>query len=144
MPTPDQERAELKEFDYLTLQEYYMGRDVRYKNELSDAHRMNAARTVEAANRLLNAFGEDRAVTSGWRPSSINASTKGAAAGSKHVLCQAVDLEDANRELSQWCLNNQDILQKLGLCMEHPSATPTWVHLQIVPVPSGKTVFIPF
>lgn len=125
----------------ITLAEYYMGRDRLYSEELSDAHKASAAKTIGAANLFLEAFGYKRRVTSGWRPGAINRATKGASPNSKHVLCQAIDLEDNNRELMNWCLNNQDLLEKYGLWMEDPRDTSTWVHLQIVPPPSGHRIF---
>lgn len=127
----------------ITLDEYYQGRDKLYPGELSDAHKMNAQNTCNKANALLEMFGKKRRVVSGWRPAIINAATRGAAPNSKHMLCQAVDLEDVNRELTNWCLNNQDKLKGLGLHMEDPRSTPTWVHLQTVPPPSGRLIFIP-
>lgn len=128
----------------ITIDEYYMGRDKVFPGELTDAHKASAAKTVAAANTILTAFGQDRRVVSGWRPASINASTKGAATNSKHVLCQAVDLEDASGELKTWLMNNQDQIKACGFAaMESPAATPTWVHLQTVPPPSGHLVFIP-
>lgn len=125
----------------ISLSEFYMGRDVTYKSELSDAHKTNAAKTVDLANQALEAFGKKRRVVSGWRPGSINAATKGASPNSKHVLCQAIDLEDLNRELTNWCLNNPDILAKLGLWMEDPRDATTWVHWQTIPPNSGKRIF---
>lgn len=127
----------------ITLDEYYMGRDKLFPGELSDAHKMNAQRTVDKANALLEVFGSKRRVTSGWRPAEINSSTKGAAPNSKHMTCQAVDLEDNNKELINWCLNNQDILKQLEVWFEDPRATPTWVHMQIVPPTSGHLFFMP-
>lgn len=127
----------------ITTQEYYMGRDVLYPEELTDAHRTNAADTVSKANQLLQAAGLDRRVVSGWRPSAINSATKGAAANSKHITCQAVDLEDNNNELKNWCLNNQDICAQIGLWFESPENTRTWVHAQTVAPPSGRRFFIP-
>lgn len=125
----------------ITLDEFYMGRDKLFPNELSDAHKANAVTTVDLANQVLTAAGMDRRVTSGWRPASINAATKGAAPNSKHVLCQAVDLEDNNRELKNWCLNNPDILARIGVWCEDPRDTPSWVHIQTVPPGSGLRFF---
>jgi Peptidase M15 len=121
--------------------EYYMGRDKLFAGELSDAHKMNAERTIVAANAILELFGQKRRVTSGWRPASINAATKGAALHSRHVLCQAIDLEDNDKALINWCLNNQDKLAEVGVWMEDPRDTPTWVHWQIVPPASGHRIF---
>lgn len=125
----------------ITLAEYYMGRDVTFAEELSDAHNMNAQQTVDKANAILELFGSKRRVTSGWRPASINAATKGASPTSKHVLCQAIDLEDGNRELMNWCLNNKDILETLQVWLEDPRDTATWVHIQTIPPGSGNLFF---
>lgn len=127
----------------ITLDEYYMGRDKLYPEELTDAHRMNAQRTVDKANALLELFGEKRRCVSGWRPHSINAATKGAAPNSKHVLCMAIDLEDANKELKGFIMNDQALLERLDLYMEDIRSTPTWVHLQIKAPNSGKRIFYP-
>lgn len=125
----------------ITLPEYYMGRDKLYAEELSDAHKMNANKTVELANKALERFGQKRRLVSGWRPGAINKATKGAKPDSKHVLCQAIDIEDINRELTNWCLNNPDILAELGLWMEDPRDATTWVHWQTVPPTSSKRIF---
>jgi hypothetical protein len=127
----------------ITLEEYFMGRDKVYPEELSDAHKANAVNTVSKVNTFLERFGSVRRCVSGWRPNVINAATKGAAPHSKHVLCQAIDLEDVNRELTGWIMNNQDFLVEAGFWMENPTSTPTWVHLQTVPPGSGKRIFNP-
>lgn len=127
----------------VSVSEYYMGRDSLYPQELSDAHKMNAQRTVDKANALLDMFGSPRRVVSGWRPSAINAATKGAASNSKHMLCMAVDLEDNDGTLKAWCLNNQDLLKALEVWFESPEHTPTWVHMQIAPPGSGRLFFNP-
>lgn len=125
----------------ITLGEYYMGRDVLFANELSDAHKANAHKIVELTNKVLEKFGQKRRVVSGWRPSAINMATKGASPHSRHVLCQAIDLEDINKELMNWCLNNPDVLAELGLWVEDTRDTTSWVHLQTVPPPSGHRFF---
>lgn len=125
----------------ISMSDYYMGRDLRFKEELTDAHRMNAEMTVAKANTLLERFGEERHVVSGWRPALINNATRGASPTSKHMLCQAVDLEDHNKGLMNWCLNNPDILAEIGLWVEDTRDTPTWVHVQTVPPNSGHRFF---
>lgn len=139
----DTKAAGVKPVGDITLAEYYMGRDKLFPGELSDAHKMNAQRTIDKANAVLELFGSNRRVTSGWRPAEINAATKGASPTSRHMTCQAVDLEDNNRELMGWCLNNKDLLVKLDLYLEDPRSTPTWVHMQTVPPASGHRFFMP-
>jgi trimethylamine:corrinoid methyltransferase-like protein len=133
-----------------------MGRAVL--NELNDTHLANVNILVPRINDLLERFGEYRAVTSGIRTMAdhtriykeINAKRKAQGLperpvpmSSKHLSCEAVDLEDANDKLKNWCMKNLDILEEIGLWMEHPSATDTWCHLQCVAPKSGNRVFYP-
>lgn len=127
----------------ISLSEYFMGRDDKYGSELTDELRWNASSTVDRVNQLLEAFGESRKVSSGWRPAGVNASTPGAAKKSKHMTCQACDLEDVDGRLDDWCMDHLEALERIGLWLESPAHTKTWCHVQIVPPNSGKRVFIP-
>jgi hypothetical protein len=127
----------------VTLADYYMGRDAKFPDELTDEMRWNAASTVDRVNQLLEAFGSDRKVNSGWRPLAINSSVLKAAKKSKHLTCQACDLADDDGALDAWCLQNQDALERIGLWQEHPDSTPRWCHVQIVPPNSNNRVFRP-
>lgn len=66
---------------------------------------------------------------------------------SKHKLGLAVDLVDPYRELAKWAVNNLGTLAEIGLWIEDPRWTPTWLHLQSVapgnPPVESKRVFIP-
>lgn len=135
----------------ITLEQFFMGRDKQYAAQLTPEFRANAAETVLRANALLTLFfflnpaAKARKVNSGWRPPAVNAATKGAAALSKHMTCQAVDLSDPDGELDAWLMTEagQDALIDIGLWMEHPNATPRWAHVQTVPPRSGRRVFMP-
>lgn len=133
----------------ITLTDFWMGRDRQYPDELTDEIRSNAAETVARANLLLSSYraltkdDEIRKVNSGWRPIGINAATPGAAPRSKHMLGQAIDISDPEGDLDEWAMDHPDILQSIGLWQEHPSATKSWAHFQIVPPRSGKRVFYP-
>lgn len=137
----------------ITVKQYFMDRDNEYRMELTDAMRANAETIVHKANLLLNMAINDRVflslnsnksfVRSGWRPKEINARTPGAAVMSKHMTCEAIDIEDIEGDLDEWCMNHQDVLEELGLWMEHPSATKSYCHLQTKPPRSGKRVFYP-
>lgn len=122
-----------------------MGRDATHAEELTDAINRNAQVTVDKANRLLERAGRSDVdkVSSGWRPASVNDATANAARSSRHLTAEAVDLPDADRTLAEWCVDNLDVLGEIGLWMEDPRWTPTWVHVQTVPPGSGKLVFIP-
>ena len=138
----------------ISLSDYFMGRDTLYRTQLTPVLRANAARTVEAAQKLLilaKGAGQEMhpnaktgMVRSGWRPPAINAGTMGASKTSLHMQCLAVDLEDNNKALGRWCLANADtVLKDLNLWLEHPEATPSWCHVQLRPPGSGRRVFRP-
>jgi Peptidase M15 len=127
----------------LKLADYYMGRDKLHRAELTRGLRANARETLRRVNRLLRRAGMMRKVTSGWRPAAINATVPGAATGSRHLSCLAIDLEDRNGALDAWCMANLAVLEELGLWLEHPAATPGWCHLQTQPPRSGNRVFHP-
>lgn len=135
----------------ITLDDYWMGRDQRFVAELTGAIRTNAARLLGKVNALLEIAAEEGVqiaaapvVASGWRPLFINEATANAAASSRHLTGEAVDVrDDKGRALARWCLSHPDQLEQAGLWMEDPRWTPTWVHLQMVPPRSGNLVFIP-
>jgi hypothetical protein len=127
----------------ISLDDYYMGRDKTYADELTEKLRENAQETVRRVNLLLDRFGSERNVRSGWRPAEINANTPRAAKNSLHMTCEACDIDDSYGSLAKWCLNNLPVLEVIGLWMESPDATPTWVHVQTKPPKSGKRVFLP-
>ena len=138
----------------ITLTDYYMGRDVSHGHILGSDLRANAARTVEAANKLLilakgagvilEANFRGHIVNSGWRPADINAATPGAAVKSLHMRCLAIDLYDPDGDIDDWCLANADtVLRDLALWLEHPATTKGWCHLQLSPPRSGRRTFYP-
>lgn len=140
----------------ITLEHYWMGRDVSHGLSLDPDVRRNAALTVELANKLLilaktagvSLEASPRTgsiVSSGWRPPEINAATPNAAPKSKHITGQAIDLYDADGDLDEWLLMpaGQKALTDLGLWHEDPAATKGWAHLQTVPPRSGRRTFYP-
>jgi hypothetical protein len=134
----------------ITAAAYWRGRDIAYANELTRELRMNAGITISLANDLLELFhaanpkAAGRDATSGWRPPSVNQKV-GGSKKSLHMSCQAVDIEDRDRAFSKWLMTpaGQKALVQLNLYIEDPAATPTWVHVQIVPPKSGKRVYKP-
>lgn len=62
---------------------------------------------------------------------------------SKHFYGQAVDISDPHQELQDWCENNIDVLEEIGLWMEDFTSTKNWVHFQTVAPASGKRFFKP-
>lgn len=102
----------------------------------------NVNTIVPRANLLLAHFKEYRPCRSGYRTPESNTAA-GGKVRSNHLTCQAIDLEDTDRKLSVWCLLNLKLLEEVGVWMESPSSTPTWIHWQCVPPKSGNRVFRP-
>lgn len=139
----------------ITLPDYWMGRDQKYVAQLTDQIRDNAAELLGRVNLLLSWAYKDGVrpaldattgnhVASGWRPPAVNDATSNAAAYSKHLTGEAIDLRDhGTRDLARWCLCNLSDLEEIGLWMEDPQWTPSWVHLQIVPPGSRRRVYCP-
>jgi len=132
----------------ITLQAYWMGRDVKYAASLTAEIKRNGPETVRRVNLLLQLYKEDTGrdvdkVSSGWRPPAVNDETSNAALTSNHLLAAAVDVVDELRQFAAWCVLNPSKLAACGLWVEDPRWTPTWVHLQIVPPRSGKRIYIP-
>ena len=148
----------------ISARDYFMGRDTdrRYKQHMTEQIRVAANALLLRVNRLLAyAYESGRVdfelnpvadlnlqqtiVASGWRPPEINASTKGAAAKSKHMTGHACDVYDPDGDFDEWLLTGpgQAALVQCGLWMEHPGATKGWSHLQDLPPGSGNRVFWP-
>ena len=133
----------------ITISDYFMGRDKAYPDLVTNELKAAASETVARANLLISAYNsmskdeEPRRVNSGWRPPSVNAATPGAAPRSKHMTGHAIDISDPEGDLDEWCLEHPDVLQTIGLWMEHPSATKGWCHVQVLPPKSGKRCFYP-
>lgn len=135
--------------------DYYMGRDSAYPADFTPEIEHNVIALLGPVNLLLAWAYKDGVrpaldphsgthIASGWRPRSVNEATRNAAKGSKHITGQAIDLRDTGtRDLARWCLKNIEDVAELGLYMEDPQWTPTWVHLQNVPPGSHRRVFVP-
>lgn len=138
----------------ITLEQFWMGRDLEFPAEVTPEKRDNAVDLVKRVNDLLR-WAQDEGVTiednpktgspvsSGFRSASINGQTKGAAPRSKHMECNAVDIYDPDGDLDDYCLSHEPELERIGLWLEHPSATKGWCHLQRVAPRSGRRVFYP-
>jgi hypothetical protein len=140
----------------ITLGDYLQGRDAIYPEDFTLAVMANAEKTVAQVNSLLAVMEAEglqleahpvsqSLVSSGWRPPQINRQVKGAAPKSKHMTGEAVDLYDPEGDIDNFLMSGQGqrVLASLGLYIEHPSATKSWSHIQIVPPRSQSRVFYP-
>lgn len=97
--------------------------------ELTKEVRANAAALILQLNILAAALNlPHRPISSGFRPLGVNAAV-GGAKFSGHRTGKAVDLEDVDNELKNLVKANPALLRRLGLMLEHPLATPTWMHI---------------
>ena len=126
----------------ITVDEYIGQHLAGHESELTDEIRANAEILCGRANQLIAAFGEDRGLRSGWRPAAVNHAA-GGAMRSKHMLGQAIDVEDDDGLLDAFCKQNVGLLEQLGLWLEAPEYTELWTHIQCVPPRSGRRFFIP-
>jgi Peptidase M15 len=102
----------------------------------------NLNQLIERVNALLADYPHSVEVSSGYRSAALNASLPNSGAKSWHLQCAAVDLAD-KPGLLQYILERLQECADIGLWLEDPRHTPTWIHLQIYPPSSGRRVFVP-
>lgn len=112
----------------ITREEILMGR-IKYE-DLSPEMQENLEKLLVAVNEIRKAYGKPMIVSSGYRSPEKNAAI-GGAKRSLHMQCLACDFRDADGKLDEWCLQNQDLLESLGLWQESPDHTPNWCHLDL-------------
>ena len=122
------------EKEIIDLENYITGsgkyKDRLLSSELTKEVKDNAIFLLNRVNQLLKEFGIKTAtVSSGFRPSAVNAATKGSAKKSLHMIGKAVDIQDPKHELYKMIEAKPALLKKYGLWMEHKDDAPTWCHL---------------
>lgn len=115
--------------ELVSLEQWTMGRDKTYSQEWTKEIETNAKELLVNVNAFLNELEiKNVSVSSGWRPEAINKAA-GGAKKSQHTIGKAVDLKDPDGKLKDKCEENDTLLKKYGLWMEHRDSTPTWLHL---------------
>ena len=119
---------------------------------LTEEQASNLPILLERINKVRSAWGNPMTVTSGlrsmedhlriYREKGITDPSK-IPMGSSHLKGAACDIFDPKQELQAWCKANEKLLEEIGLWMEDFSATPNWVHFQIVAPRSGNRFFKP-
>jgi uncharacterized protein YcbK (DUF882 family) len=113
----------------ITLEDYLMGRDKLYPEELETNNVLeNATVFLEQVNLFLTMIGIEGKVRSGWRPHKINRQV-GGSPNSYHIVGRAIDLVDVQGAIKEAVAAHPTELRVCNLWMEHPSKTPTWCHL---------------
>jgi uncharacterized protein YcbK (DUF882 family) len=116
--------------DYITASGKY---PERLKSpELTDEVKSNANLLLMGVSNFLKEIGIDPdkvKVSSGFRPSDVNASIKGAAKKSSHLIGNAIDLEDFDGKIDEAVAKHSELLRKYGLFQENPDNTKNWCHI---------------
>lgn len=90
----------------------------------------NAEALLSKVNALLKDLKIDKvSVSSGFRPSEVNAGIANAAKKSLHMQGSAVDLSDPDGKLDALIESRDDLKKKYGLWQESPGATKGWAHI---------------
>jgi hypothetical protein len=121
-----------------TLKQYLMGREVKFP--ITKEQEDNAKELLRRVGLLFAEIGVDPDLTSGYRPSGINAKI-GGSKRSAHMTCEAGDWKNIENKVSD--LISISLLKKYDLYMEDPRYTKGWIHLQSRPTRSGNRIFIP-
>lgn len=130
-----------------------------FKNLLGDntvadipiAHQQNLDMLLKKVRVLELAYGKNFVVTSGYRSEQKHLeiySRKGihppkVPMRSQHLSGNAVDIADSTGAIKAWLLQNLNLLDLYDLYIEHPDATPTWLHIQQLPPKSKNRIFKP-
>ena len=126
---------------YITASGKY--KDRLLSSELTKEVKDNAVMLLNRVNQLLKELGIDVAdVSSGFRPSSVNAKIKGAAKKSLHMLGKAIDISDPKHELYKKVEANPKLLTKYGLWLEHKDDTPGWCHFDMSSLRTDREIRI--
>ncbi len=119
--------------------------------EIEAEHVINAEFLINKVNQLWAVYEAQNGnrpliVSSGYRTKAINASIKGSAKISNHMLGKAVDIQDTQKVIQRWLKTPIGLksLEDADLYCEDFSFTKTWVHLQTTRPNSGMRFFIPF
>jgi len=125
----------------ITKEAYLMGRIT--EDKLTPEQDANMLTLLAKVNKLLLMYNKDITVNSGYRSPSDQQRINPSAPHSWHLECAAVDIGDRDHLFRYWVLMHLQDLESIGLWMEDPSHTPTWIHLQIYAPKSGHRIFMP-
>ena len=141
---------------FMISMEELLGREYELSN-LPQDHQDALAILLERANKIRSSYASPMTVSSGYRSMDDHLRIyreKAAKEGkvfdetqvpkkSKHLFGQAVDIYDPDKKLQKWCKDNETFLVETGVWIESFSATPNWVHFQIIAPGSGSLYFMP-
>lgn len=99
-----------------------------HHKELTQEVKDNLTKLLEKVNALLTELSITNViVSSGFRPSDVNAATAGSAKHSLHMSGNAVDI--ATHTVYDKVAGHPELLKKYGLWMESSKQATSWTHL---------------
>lgn len=102
----------------------------------------NLERLADAVSVIEDMMEKKFLVTSGLRSPQDQLRINPSVRNSAHQTGEAVDVFD-DSSIYGFCIDNVDILIRIGLYLECRTYTPRWVHFTIRPPKSGMRFFIP-
>lgn len=123
------------------------------EDDIEDEHLDNMEVLHDRINILRKEYGKPLIVTSCYRSMKDHlriyrekgiTDKKKIPMKSKHLFGKAIDLVARDMEdLHNWIMDNEELMEEIGLWFEHFDATPTWCHAQIEPPRSKRRFFYP-
>lgn len=123
----------------ISIDEMLMGR-IKF-DELSKEQQENAVKILAKVNSLLLEFGQYRKCNSGYRSPADQARINPSAPKSKHLLCAAIDVDDADGKFNAFVKAHPDLMEKYDIYCEERQGG--WLHVQCLPPASKHRWFIP-
>lgn len=110
---------------------------------LTDLQKTNLEKLCQVVTELQSLCQLPFVVTSGLRSAQDQARINPAVKNSAHCSGEAVDISDVDGAIYGWCLENMDVLIRLGIYLECRTYSPRWIHITIRPPKSGNRIFNP-
>lgn len=101
----------------------------------------NMVKLAGVITELEQYYGKPFQVTSGLRSKELQAQINPVVKNSAHMTGEAVDVADVDGSIYSFCIDNPDIIIRLGIFIELRTWTPRWLHAQIRP--TTNRFFIP-
>lgn len=96
-----------------------------------------------AMNQVRNKYGKPMIVTSGFRSKEDQERINPTVKNSAHMMAAACDINDPDKNLWGWCLDNLDFIAKCGLYLENRLSHQRHVHFQVIAPESKMRIFNP-
>lgn len=110
---------------------------------LTKEQEANFEKLFIAMNKIRALYGKPMIVTSGVRTQQMQMRINPSNPHSAHLAGAAVDINDPDKDLWGWCLDNINIIIECGLYLENRLSHSRHTHFQILPPKSGSRIFNP-